>query len=541
MESVPVSNYVFGSVHDSSLYGLFAELILQNRQVPGTLLPYSTESIYYPQAFFIIEAFGHFVTGLHPAEITLRVTPLFMALSVLGAYYLGRQLGPEKHLGVSFAFVFFAVSRWPRLLAWGSNAFVAGFPLYFVCISLLLEIHGDGNIREILVRQSCIGILFGYLGAIHLVFLQSLFATIVVVVLFDVIKRDNREISKKILGTVMVLGCSVILISPYILTFVTSIPYLGHNIGLPSDVFVPSADSAFSHVALELGEIYRGFFASDWISPYRILKFETALLISAAVSIVFITKYMHGKRKLEFKRSVEVILASLVGSTLVLVVRGICMFSFPSLVLVVTNWAQTAILIFVSICFFICVFNFAFFQNIYDFISCRCKFPSSRRKVQIKVLTIIVLLSIYIPYLYYLFVHDLDYLTGQYNLFCVTTTNDLELMLWIKHNVQKEAIILINPGDSGAFIPVVSNIKVIYPFTYSRSSLSYFTLINSLKQNNLNEEVYDILEKLNISHIFIGEKAIYGYERFDPLLFLANPKFKLERQVGDSYLFTFIN
>ena len=541
MESIPVTNYIFGSVHDSSLYGLFVKLILQNRQVPRTMLPYSTEGIYYPQAFFIIEAFGHLVTGLHLAEVTLRITPLFQSLTVLGAYYLGRQFSPEKHLGMSFAFVFFAISRWPRLLVWGSNPFVAGFPLYFICTSLLLQLRSNENLKERLVRLAFIGILIGYLGAINLVFLQSLAATVVIVAFANLVRRNNPKVRSRVLDCMIVLGCSVFVISPYIYRFAVSVPYLGHNIGLPPDVLVPSADEAFSRAMSELKEIYHCFFVSDWISPHRILKFETTLLISTAISIIFTTVYVWKKERFELKNSVGIISLSLAGATFVLVTRILGMFISLSLVTIVTHWAETAILMFVSICFFVCVFNVLFCYDVHELLSRRCRLLSSRKKIYSGAFAILILLSAYTPYLYYLFVRDSDYLIGQYNLFCVTTKSDFELMRWMKHNVTKEATILINPFDSGAFIPIVSGIKIIHPFTYSRYSLSYLTLTNSLRQKKLNEEVYDMLEKLNISHIFIGEKAMPRYERFDPLLFLENPNFMLERQVGNAYLFAFVN
>lgn len=538
LESVPITSLVFGSVNDSSLYGLFVKLILQNRQVPVNMLPYSTEGIIYPQAFFIMEAFGHFVTGLSPAEITLRITPLFQALAVLGAYYLGRRLSPKKYIGLSFAFVFFAVSRWPRLLAWGSNPFVGGFALYFICIGLLSQLYNSESTGKDLVGISFTGILLGYVGAINLVFLQALFPAIALFTFVSVrrMKRQNARtyIRKVVLCSLIVLGCSVAVISPYVCRFIVSVRYSGHNVGLPTDLLVPSAHEAVSQQVFELTQIYRGFFDLDWISSYRILKFETVLLISTALAVVFISV---GKKKAELKDLVESLSVFLISVILLLAIRTVGALVSISAVEILTNWAETAILIFVSFCFFVCVLNVLLYDHIYGLFCRWHKYSFSTKKACAVVLTLVVLSSIYVPYLYYLFLHDFNYLTGQYDMFCVTTQNDLEIMQWMKQNIPRESVILINPYDAGGFVPVVTDLKVIYPFIQSRSSLSYLFLTGSLNQGNLSSTVYDMLDQLNITHIFIGERAMSGYERFDPLLFLGNPNFRLERRDGDAYLF----
>ena len=537
LESVPITGLVFGNVQDSSLYGLFVKLILQNRQVPVNLLPYSAESIIYPQAFFIIEAFGHFVTGLSPAEITLRVSPLFQALAVLGAYYLGRRLGPKKYIGLSFAFVFFAVSRWPRLLAWGSNPFVGGFALYFICIGLLSQLYRGEKTGKELIGISFTGILLGYLGAINLVFLQALLPAILIFAFLSSrrVKKGNTStyIRTVVLCSLLLLGCSVAVISPYVYRFAVSVGYSGHNIGLPTDVLLPSTQGAVSQQIFELTQIYQGFFSSDWISPYRILKFETVLLISTAIAVISISL---GMKKSELKDQVATIAVSLISVVLLLAMRTVGALVSISVIEIITNWAETAILIFVSFCFFICILNVLLYDPIYGLFCRWRKHSFSAKKVYAAALTLVILSSIYAPYLYYLFLHDSTYLTGQYDIFCVTTQNDLELMQWMKQNTPKESVVLINPHDAGGFVPVVTDLKVIYPFIQSRSSLSYLFLTGSLDQGNLSSAVYDMLDQLNITHVFIGERAMSGYARFDPLLFLGNPNFRLERRDGDAYL-----
>jgi hypothetical protein len=113
-------------------------------------------------------------------------------------------------------------------------------------------------------------------------------------------------------------------------------------------------------------------------------------------------------------------------------------------------------------------------------------------------------------------------------------------MQWMKANLSSNAIILVNTNDAGLFIPTVSHQKIIFPWTASSSSLSYETLANLTLDRTLNATTYELMQKYNITDIYVGSAATGFWTqdfRWDPYLFLGNPNFKLLAKFGSSYLF----
>jgi len=246
IQLIPISNLVFGSVHDTSLHSLFVQVLLENRQVPVLLQPYSAEGIVYPQGFHSIVAYAVCVSNWLVPSTVLHITTLFSAMSVLGAYYLGKALSSRWGVGFSLAFVFAFIAVWPKHITWGSNAFVASIPLYLVCLSFvpsLLKEKRKFGVPEIVF----IGILFGYLAAMHLQLYETLIASIVLWWLINIAKRKRKALSqlKHILPIILI---SMIPIAPFYYRGLVWFPYSYHNIGLPADVELTIPHQDFSQV-----------------------------------------------------------------------------------------------------------------------------------------------------------------------------------------------------------------------------------------------------------------------------------------------------
>lgn len=548
----PISNFTFGNVHDSSLFGLLVQVIMENKQVPGNLAPHELSGIIYPQAFFVKLTYACYLLGFSPAEVSLLVTPLFQALPVLGGYYLGRTLSPKGHLDLSFAFVFSFFSRWPRLLAWGSNAFVGGFAFYLICLSLLPSLFNlrsqNGRKQPIILM---IGILFGYLAAIHIAFYEVLFVSAALMLLFNFLNQHDQA-GFFLRNFLAMLISSIIPVSVFIYRFVAYYPHPGHNIGLPPDVITSEPLSLNVNMKL-LGW---GLFKADWLSPYPPLKFEIlALIIISGIGVFLARK---SQQFLLAKTALGIVFASL-ASQVILIILGSSELGLAFLWQVIDPERQ-ALLLLTSLYLLIGIFNVLLHSGFTVFLNSRFKVKRAFARVlgnitkkglsptNIKVIAIVSLLFsfIYLPFVYYSLTCDVDYLTGQYGLFCVTSQDDYELMAWMRDKLPKNATILISPFDAGGFIPCVSHHRVIYPFTGSRTSASYERLIWHLRRNNLNATAYNLIKHFNVSHIFIGSQAIYtlgltflGRCRWDSQLLLTNPNFKLAKNIGNAYLFTF--
>jgi hypothetical protein len=115
-------------------------------------------------------------------------------------------------------------------------------------------------------------------------------------------------------------------------------------------------------------------------------------------------------------------------------------------------------------------------------------------------------------------------------------------MLWMSGNVSSDAVVLVSPYESGLFIPAISHNKIDFPYTGSAFTRSYQDLVNMTCRDILNETSYDLMLDLSISHVFVGSDAAYWWferNKWNPMLFLGNPNFKLVKNFGDAYLFQF--
>lgn len=538
IQLIPVSDLVFGSIHDTSLHSLFVQLILENGQVPVLLQPYATEGIVYPQGFHPIVAYSVCISNCLVPSAVLYITTLFSAMSVLGAYYLGRALSSRWYFGVSLALVFAFVAPYPKYITWGSNAFVASIPLYFVCLSfvpLLLKEKRIG-VSEIVV----IGILFGYLAAVHLQPFETLIAAIALWWLISIAKMKKRAFSQMWYIPIVFL-MSLIIVSPFFYRWLTWYPYPYHNIGVPQDVEIPiniGVPHALSNYQDIPHAILNGInYCWNLLGPYIVLK-EIYLIIVFLAVIVAITKRKNDALGNEI---VQLSLATIGGQMLVLLLAEIFLYSV---------FSPQAILLYPSLDMLIGVFAVWLCRSVFLWLSKKTviKINPSQLRFGIsknsKVLAVALLagMLVYGPFVYCNIFHEPREIRGGYGVWAITTTDDLELMLWMRDNLSQDSVILVNQFESGLFIPSVSHHKIIFPRTASSYSRSYQTLSTLLENGNLNATTCNLMEHLNITHVFVGcyTSVFEMYKhKWDPKLFLQNPNFDLVNKMGNAYVFAF--
>jgi hypothetical protein len=208
----------------------------------------------------------------------------------------------------------------------------------------------------------------------------------------------------------------------------------------------------------------------------------------------------------------------------------------------IISWGHQGIIMVVSLNIILLMF----YVKISDF-CCERKIKSLAKVLQKYAypglfVAFLVLLLVNVPFLYARLVQDPQTLVGSYELYSITSQSDYSLLQWMKANLSSNAIVMVNPEDSGLFIPSVSHQKIIYPWTASSYTLSYETLVNLIRDHVLNETTYDLMKGFNITDIFIGSNATdwwTGDFTWDPYLFLGNPNFKLIQNFSTSYLFQF--
>jgi hypothetical protein len=516
-----LSSLFYGSVQDVSLHSLVTQVIIENQNLPNTLLPYSTEGIIYPLASHVTFAFAAILTEWVVPQAIFYSTQLSIALSVAAAYFLARRITLNRAFYLTIAFVFAFVISWPLFITWGANPFAAGFPLFLICVGLTSAMFFNpdrSNWKEFIV----IGLLFGYLGALMISFLQTLMVIAMLWLLIQLFRKV--AIKKFILGFALSFSVSIIPLIPFLYRFISYYPYPGHNIGLPAD---------FMGYSVVQKSIFQGIQWAFWnLSPYPLLVFEM-MVICALSPILFF--FVEKERKLG--RPFLIALLIIASSAILSLVA----FLLPP-DLTVVSWGHQGIILAAGLSLLVALFGHHLLALLYKIKPARKRFLNyNRKKPQVAIVISILLISaVYAPFVFARVFLDPWTLKTTYSMFAVTSKQDTKLMFWMKDNLTKDAVILVNPHDAGLFIPSISQRKTVFTATGSQLSLSYQTLCDALYNATLNVVAYNIMKNFNITHVYVGSAATqYWLEdyRWSPQLFLGNPNFELVKKVSDTYLF----
>jgi hypothetical protein len=528
VQILALNGFIFGSIRDTSMHSLFVQVLLENKQIPMTLQPYLSEGIVYPQGFTPMVAYSVLVSNYSPPQAVFYLTAFFNAFTILGVYFLGKTLSLSKkgYAGLSLAFVFAFFACWPKYITWGSNAFIASLPLFFVCLSLIPFLTEEklkpGTILAI-------GFLFGYLAVLHLEVYEALIASLFVLWLYTAIKRHEGA-WKRLLNLALIVSSSLIILSPFLYRELIWYHYPYHNIGVASDAQMPIAQSTLSFIQTNVVWLLNNL-ASN-------MSLIIASLVLFLVSILVAVRFRKNKLFDGASWLVKLGVAMLLGESIILILATVDYGNLPLY--------GNPVLLYFPVYFFIAAANFYLFYLFSSYLSRRILAKTDEtklksRKLLVSAISFMLLIGIYSPFLYQSIFLDVRQIHGSYAVFAVTTEQDLQLMLWIKANLAKNATILVNNYQSGTFIPSLANRKVIYPGDFASSySVSYQELETLLEKNSLNETAVDLMKHFNITDIYVGS-GVSAYDdwehQWNPELFLDNQNFKLVKNFGDAYLF----
>jgi hypothetical protein len=529
IQTLSLSGLFFGSVRDISIHSLFVQVLVENKQVPVTLQPYLSEGIIYPQGFTPMLAYPVLILNYSPPEAVFYLTSFFNAFTILGVYFLGKTLSLSRkgYVGLSLAFVFAFVASWPKYITWGSNSFVASFPLFFVCLSLFPFITKEKlNVKAILV----IGFLFGYLAVLHLQVYEALIASLFVLCVYAALKREKDRWSR-LLNLAVISGLSLLILSPFIYRQLAFYHYPYHNIGVTPDAEISIPKSSLSLILTGIVWLFEN------LASNILLRIASLALFFVSISIIVClrkNKSFNGTSWL-----VKLGIAMLLGELLVLLLAAINPANLP--------FYPDQILLYFPLYFFLAAINLPLYRFFSSYLSRKIPAKTNEtrletRRLLVSAISFMLLVGIYSPFLYQSIVLDVGEIHGGYAVFAVTTQQDLQLILWIRQNLTKNATILVNNFQSGSFIPSIANRKALYPPFGSSYSVSYQKLVAMLENNSLSVRTMDLMRDFNITNIYVGS----GVSAFDnskhqwnPELFLGNPNFKLVKNFGNAYLFQF--
>lgn len=521
IQLIPLSQFVFGSIHDTSLHSLMVEVILKNRYVPVTFQPYLAAGIIYPQASHVVFAYATYVLNYEAPKAVFYVTPLFNSLSVLGAYFFGKKLWSNRsfYLGLSFVFTF--VSSWPLYITWGGNPFVVGFPLFLLCLGLFLSVSRS-NAKIDAKELVAVGILFGYSAAIIISYLQTLMVLGLLWVVYEFVRR-SKYLRSSVSKMFLIFFVSILPWSPFLIRFFTFYHYPGHNIGVPSD-FLGYETQQFS-----LTQAIEWAFTN--FNPHPYLRAELlGLLVVLGVLLWKFKNDENTKKVLLFTASIFMAAGLLTFAS----------YSLPASDFGVISWGHQSIILVLPLYILISIFYLKLVQLFKRFNPKWFSKVFLNRSYGILLISTVSLAVINIPFMYYRVSVDPETLASAYEVFAITTQEDYELMLWIRDYLPDEAVVLINPYEAGLFIPSMSHRKVIYPYGALQFTYGYQRLVELLTQSILNTTTYELMLYYNVTHVFVGSHSTYWVNtnsRWNQKTFLGNPNFKPVKNFGNSSLF----
>lgn len=313
-------------------------------------------------------------------------------------------------------------------VTWGANPLVVGLPFFLICSALSFSLLFDSDKRT-KWGLCLIGVLFGYLGAIMVSFLQMLLATLVIGLLIKLSLRHS-DVRRKVKNCILLSAASLTPLGPFLFRFVFYYPNVGHNIGMPADfIGYPGAQN-------QIGQGLR--WAYENFPPYPHLRTGIIAICMLSILLLFWVKRERGLERV-------FIAASLMF--LVSVSLGLLSEVLPPDISVVSPTHQVIMMI-VSSCLIAALFSrnlFAFLQVAFSRFA---RIDVNRSRVMF-LISILVSSLVYAPFVMVRLYSDSSILRGAYGLFAVTGNDDNELMLWIRENASREAVILVNQYDLG--------------------------------------------------------------------------------------------
>jgi hypothetical protein len=365
---------------------------------------------------------------------------------------------------------------------------------------------------------------------LHLELFETLIASLFILWLYVALK-GAKERWTGLRNLIAVSGLSLLILSPFLYRAWVFYPYPYHNIGLPADVEIPTTQANLSVFLADLEWMFENLAVSN------LLRIVSLVLIFVSVLII-----VGVRRKNGFTQTNQLIvvgIATLLGQLFIFLLGNLSPATLP--------FYPQPIMLYIPCYFFIAAFSFLLYYFFSSRLSKKILAKTSEpkfktKKLLVATISLMLLLTVYAPFLYQSIILDVGTLHGGYATFGVTTEQDLQLILWIRDHLPKNATILVDVDQAGTFIPSVAHRKVIFPFFASSDSVSYQKLQALLEQNILNATTFNLMNHFNITYVFVGSGVSAmdgGIHKWNPKLFLGNPNFKLVKNFGDAYLFQY--
>ena len=536
-----------GNSYDTSLLADYVALLLLHHQVPVSLAPIAPQLTSYPQGTTVWLAAAQLIFSLPPARSPLLVTPLFLSLSPLAGFVLGRRQLGSAWAGVLLGLTFALVGSWTRVMVATSNDFVFSFPLVLWLLArsdLWRGAHPPGWADALAYAA-----VLGYSAALNPVGAEWLFPTIVVLGLVNGGFRAGylRRAIPRWIGT---LGVGLLFVTPALWTILKGGGTLFASSGavtVPSPTGLPGISSAQL-----VGSIDPFLFRAHdiWLSPFWALRFELAILLVGGAAILVIPDLFRrlGASGPGFRQLIATTIGSAIAILLVELGAARGLGALDGLALV-SSAAEISIYLFAIYTVLAAVALYLLVEYVrgesapssLDEPTPHRPTPSPHRRPRVSLtgpqaigLGLVVVLLV--PGLVVTGTDFPPYLQDLYGSYGRVTASDFALFTWAEHGLPAGARVLVAPGSAAQFLPAYTNIVLVFPVQRIAQNESYVDLDRQLVEGHLNSSAFLELDWLDIQYIVVTGNTTNLWAPFDPGA-LTGPSFDLVYQNGDAYVF----
>jgi hypothetical protein len=532
---------------------------------------YGGSANWYFEGYNGIVAFFSLSFGLSPERTFTILGQLFAALVPLSLFVIGSSLFKDRRAGL-FCALTAALSFFPMKFTWGGDAFIVGS--FFLAI-IIMVIFKSGISRSTTLS---IGVLMGGLISIYPFQLVSLVAILVPYAILKAVFNNVRVKCLSLIRNVLTIIAIASLISIYTISQtaisfnqnVLPNPSLGvapdlllkpyvlppastWQIMLPKDLILelpaslPKVINAFS-LWFDRGDV-----AIIPGSPVVSLVSLTSAFLALALVIALTNDNLRRRLRNNFSSGLICLVGWFIILFFVIQVNPLGLFPFNISVLS----QNTDRLIFMSAWPVEIYIGFGLFLSVvcmqYLIQQTGLKIKIKKKKINklriishAKAIGLILATLLVISYISISLNIIYDDSTYRFNEFrtdvanwSLLTGDDYALMLWMKSNIPSTAITFVSPADAGDFIPVITGLKIVYPWGYNDNSPFYQNIVNGLVSNPNNETLVQSLKILNVTYVYVGVKSYppYNIQMFNATKFLNSNYYTLVASVGDASLF----
>ncbi len=538
-----------GNSYDTSLLSDYVALLLLHHQVPVSLAPIAPQLTSYPQGATVWLAAAQLVFSLPPARAPLLVTPLFLSLSPLAGYVLGRRQLGSAWAGGAVGLTFALIASWTRVMVATSNDFVFSFPLVLWLLARLDIWRRSG--APSWPDTVAYGAVLGYSAALNPVGAEWLFPTLVIVGLLNGGLR-RAYLWGAVPRWVGALATGLLFVSPTPWTIIAGGGTLfasSGGVAVPAPTGLPGISPAQL-----VGSIDPLLFRTDdiWLSPFPALRLELAILLVAGAAVLVWPDLFRrlGPSGTPLRHLVAVTIGAAIAILLIEVGAAQGLRAFNGLA-AISSAEEVSIYLFAIYALLAAIpiyllIDFAM-QEPREADPSAESVPRSRpftvrpRRSSLTGPQVIGLALVVVLLGSGVAVTAVDfppYLHGLYESYGRVTTADFALFAWASHNLPTGSRVLVAPGSAAQFLPGYARVALVFPVQQIAQNASYVDLDRQLVHGQLNSTGYRELGWLRIQYVVVTGNTTNLWAPFDPSA-LTTPPFDLVFQQGDAYVFAY--